>query len=138
MLVKGWQNVNFVGSLEWMIQKIMTMARGTKSSSLVMEIEKNRGGDCTCRGLGSLDCCHFQRFCCGACVRKECLDDSSSSSSSGSGGVGGVGGVGGGGGEKENNGVRDVDCTGDIAYWGARAGVILSVILLGIMLGAQL
>ena len=56
----------------------------------------------------------------------------------GGGGGGGGDSGGGGGGGKEDNGVRDVDCTGDIAYWGARAGVILSVILLGIMLGAQL
>lgn len=120
MLVWGWQQIRFVGSLEWMIQKIMTLARGTKSTAIVMNTESNRGGDCTCRGIGSEDCCNVRRFCCGACKRRRR-------------GVSGVSGEE----EQEENGARDVDCTGDMAYWGARAGVIVSVILLGIIGGAQ-
>ena len=135
-----WQRVHFVGSFEWMIQKIMTSARGTKSTSITLQFQHHKGGDCTCRGCYAHECCNVTRFCCGACENtrrrrkqqsgrglREIEEDTSG------GGVGHIDCVVGG----EEVEVKEVECTGMVAVWGCRAGIIASLIILGIIGGAQ-
>jgi hypothetical protein len=135
-----WQRVHFVGSFEWMIQKIMTSARGTKSTSITLQFQHHKGGDCTCRGCYAHECCNVTRFCCGACENtrrgrkqqsgrglREIEEDTSG------GGVGHIDCVVGG----EEVEVKEVECTGKVAVWGCRAGIIASLIILGIIGGAQ-
>ena len=149
MFVWVWQKYHFIGSFEWFIQKVLTVARGTPSTTITLHMQHYRGGDCACRGIYSKDCCHLYRFCCGACENRSGSSQSSGKSSeksgsegSGSGSgdqaSGGNAGAGGPGGidvcEEE---VDEVECTGSVGTWGCRAGVLTSLIILGIMGGAQ-
>ena len=111
-----WQQIHFVGSFEWMIQKILTIARGSKSTSITLNFNnKNRGGDCTCRGVGSQECCNLSLFCCGACNRRRKDMENSS----------------------DFEEIVEVSCTEGVAKWGCRAGTLMTIILIGIIIGAQ-
>ena len=126
-----WQLCNFVGSLEWMLQKILGCARTSKSSALTItrKVGQRRGGggrasgsgaeDCTCRGLYSEDC-GVVSFCCGSCR-------------------------GGGRTSAEEYAAEEATarlnvnaCTGSMGKWGVAAGTICGVAVLAIVVGAQL
>ena len=137
MIVWSWSKIHFIGSFEWMIQKILTLARGSKSTSITINVNQNRGGDCTCRGFNSKECCNIYLFCCGACENKRKdedqnnmtkgdnvdidIDDEENDEDI----------------QEEKRIINEVDCTGNVGTWGFRAGTLVTVLLLGIMAGAQ-
>lgn len=127
-----WQQCNFVGSFEWMIQKILGCARKSKSSALVMKKVGRPGGrgtgreDCTCRGLYSENC-GVVSFCCGSCRGDRTHRN--------------------GGDEREDYASDELEyaallnmnaCTGSTGKWGVAAGTICGVAVLAIVVGAQL
>ena len=107
-----------------MIQKILTCARGSKSSALTIKMAKDdRSGDCVCRGLYS-EHCGITSFCCGACRNSRYGGRAAGAS---------------------RHDPKDVEaqmsmnsCTGAVGKWGAAAGTICGVTVLAIVVGAQL
>jgi hypothetical protein len=134
-----WEKIHFSLSFEWFIQKVLTIARGTKSTTITLHFQHHHGGDCTCRGLNSSDCCNIRNFCCGACENQRKLNNNNIRSKDGNVVVDEAA-MGCGPGDidivAEEN-IKEVECTGSVATWGLRASIIATLIILGIIGGAQ-